>query len=225
MRTINRYIVWYNETEDKHIYYSVRARKSINLNGGKLVDIRNGVVVRAPENSNVIAQFTTQPNEGKELRIMRLEIPLSTTFDDPISQPWTLLFSAKPSQDANHISIAVSQTQGDVPGVINIDWRGGVIYYSVKLIGNKVVDPTPIGMDTNRLNHISIVCESNTLSFRVNGIQRAVSNKNITLTRVFVNLGELGVLDMYGRKLSKSEMVQHFIDNHVKNFTDDEILI
>ena len=222
VRAIGRYIVWYDETEDKQIYYSVRAKKNIDLDGGKMVDIRNGTVHTS--NSNIVARFTTQPNEGKELGIMRLETPLSITFNDPVSQPWNLLFSAKPSQDANHISIAL-QNPGDVPGVININWMGGVMNYSVEFIGKKNVDPAPIEMDTNRFNHISIICESNTISFRVNGIQRAVSNKNITLTRVFVNLGELGVLDMYGRKLSKSEMVQHFIDNHVKNFTDDEILI
>ena len=31
VRAIGRYIVWYDETEDKQIYYSVRARKISTL--------------------------------------------------------------------------------------------------------------------------------------------------------------------------------------------------
>ena len=40
VRAIGRYIVWYDEAEDKQIYYSVRARKNIDLESDKLFEIK-----------------------------------------------------------------------------------------------------------------------------------------------------------------------------------------
>ena len=41
VQAIGRYIVWYDEAEEKRIYYSVRARKNIDLDTGRLIEIKN----------------------------------------------------------------------------------------------------------------------------------------------------------------------------------------
>ena len=41
MYALGRYSVWYDEAEDKHIYYSVRARTNIDLEQSHLLEVRN----------------------------------------------------------------------------------------------------------------------------------------------------------------------------------------
>ena len=83
-----------------------------------------------------------------------------------------------------------------------------------------------IQMNLKKLNHISIGCASGTLSFRVNGMPSGDHNTilNIRIREITMGFEELGILSLYGRQLSKSEIVQNFIDYHVKNFTNDELL-
>ena len=40
VRAIGRYIVWYDEADEKYIYYSVRSRKNIDIDTGRLIEIK-----------------------------------------------------------------------------------------------------------------------------------------------------------------------------------------
>ena len=81
-------------------------------------------------------------------------------------------------------------------------------------------------LDPKRLNHISIGCELGTISFRVNGrlMSNHNTNLNIHIRQVTMTFERLGILPLYERHLSKSEIIQYFIDYHVANFTNDEVL-
>ena len=76
-------------------------------------------------------------------------------------------------------------------------------------------------------HHISIEYVDNTLCFWVNGVQKDSYRSwlNLQLQSFSLSVQKLGILSFYYRNLSKAEIVQHFIDYHVQNFTDDEILI
>ena len=79
-----------------------------------------------------------------------------------------------------------------------------------------------------QLIHLSIGCESNTISLRING--KPWRNYEFGYDHELADVSilapvEIGMLSIYNRRLSKSEFIQHFIDYHVPNFTDDELLI
>ena len=66
------------------------------------------------------------------------------------------------------------------------------------------------------------------ISLRVNGKpwRDYKVNFNHELTNVSISAPvQIGILSIYNRQLSKPELIQHFIDYHVPNFTDDEVLI
>ena len=83
-------------------------------------------------------------------------------------------------------------------------------------------------ININRMLHLSIGCESKTISLRVNGKpwHDFKLNYNHELTNASIlSPAEIGILSIYNRRLSKSEFIQHFIDYHVPNFTNGEVLI
>ena len=45
------------------------------------------------------------------------------------------------------------------------------------------------------------------------------------LSRIRMNVNQLGVLSLYNRELSKTEVAEHFVEYQVKNFSNDEVLI
>ena len=47
----------------------------------------------------------------------------------------------------------------------------------------------------------------------------------VLLNQINVGVKEVGIVSLYNRDLNKLEMIQHFVDYHVENFTNDEVLI
>ena len=86
-----------------------------------------------------------------------------------------------------------------------------------------------VNLDTTQLNHVVIVYEdsNNKLTFWVNGKLETTVKNTISGVPIQVNLRakEYGIVSLYNRALSKHEVIQHFVDNHVVNFTNDEVLI
>ena len=83
-------------------------------------------------------------------------------------------------------------------------------------------------VNSQHLIHISIGCESNTISLRVNGKpwRDYKRDYNHEFTNVSISAPvQIRILSIYNRQLSKSELIQHFIEYHVPNFTNDEVLI
>ena len=81
-------------------------------------------------------------------------------------------------------------------------------------------------VDTTKLNHVTIQCVANKLNVWINGKQIRQHNLNFdSLHYIRMGMKELGIVSLYDRNLNKGEIVQHFVDHHVENFTDDEVLI
>ena len=65
------------------------------------------------------------------------------------------------------------------------------------------------------------------LTFWVNDkLETTVKNTRLD-KHLYARLGakEYGIVSLYNRALNKHEVTQHFVDNHVMNFTDDKVLI
>ena len=88
------------------------------------------------------------------------------------------------------------------------------------------IDRISINVDTTQFNHIAFEYVGNKLTVWVNGISRKSYNINLPdLSRISINADQLGVLSIYGRELSKTEVAEHFVEYQVKNFSNDEVLI
>ena len=60
----------------------------------------------------------------------------------------------------------------------------------------------------------------------LNGMQKDMLDTVLGVMHdIIMDVEELGILSLYNRNLSKQEIVQHFVDHHVQNFTDNEVLI
>ena len=68
VRAIGRYIVWYDEADEKYIYYSVRYRKNIDLDTGRLIEIKNGNKIESDEETSLAH---TRLDSSKKLYVMR----------------------------------------------------------------------------------------------------------------------------------------------------------
>ena len=84
-----------------------------------------------------------------------------------------------------------------------------------------------IDLDTTKLNHIVFEFTGQKLIVWANGISRKTHNRPSlgSFSNIKIGAKEVGIVSLYNRDLSKGEIVEHFIENHVKNFTDDEVLI
>ena len=102
-------------------------------------------------------------------------------------------------------------------------WRGQSFTYGVNNENYEV------NLDTTQLHHVAIVYDDNDnkLTFWVNGrLENTVKNAISGVpTRVRLGAKEYGIVSLYNRALNKHEVIQHFVDNHVMNFTDDEVLV
>jgi hypothetical protein len=157
---------------------------------------------------------------------MQLDRDLQIFFDTPnhISAPWALLLSAKPGSINNNSSSVVTFYDGTTRQfqTLRIRWNDGEVNYIVT--GNTTVSSFPL--DTTKLNHIAFERNGNKLCFWLNGEQKKTESiilGDVASIRIGVN--ELGILSLYNRNLNKQDIVQHFIDHHVENFTEDKVLI
>ena len=81
-------------------------------------------------------------------------------------------------------------------------------------------------MDTTQFMHMAFEYVGNKLTVWVNGKSRKSHNVDLgDLTMISMDVNQLGVLSLYSRELSKTEVAEHFVEYQVKNFTDDEVLI
>ena len=83
-----------------------------------------------------------------------------------------------------------------------------------------------IDIDTTQFNHIAFEYVGNKLTVWVNGKSRKSYNVDLSgLSSMSMNVDKLGVLSLYSRELSKTEVTEHFVEYQVKNFSNDEVLI
>ena len=102
-----------------------------------------------------------------------------------------------------------------------MSWSSGTFTYELP---NQ--NPTSIDVDTAEFNHIAFEYVGNKLTVWVNGKSRKSHNVDLgDLNRITMNVNQLGVLSLYRRELSKTEVAEHFVEYQVKNFSNDEVLI
>ena len=82
-------------------------------------------------------------------------------------------------------------------------------------------------MDTTQFIHMAFEYVGNKLTVWVNGKSRKSHNVDLgELSDIRINVQQLGVLSLYNRELSKTEVAEHFVEYQVKNFSNnDEVLI
>jgi hypothetical protein len=238
VHAIGRYIVWYDEADEKYIYYSVRPRKNIDIDTGKFIEIKNGIKI---QQSDIFELTHTRLDTSKDLYIMRINERMEIHIEE-IGNSWSFILSFNPFTDYSH-------------SILGLDFFGGGpdsrrrsnLRFSIDRTLNRIEFgyasyPLPLldfshgirnygsfyPINSKQLIHLSIGCETNTISLRVNGKpwRNDEFDYNHELTGVNISSGtEIGILSIYNRRLSKSEFIQHIIDYHVPNFTDNVILI
>ena len=89
------------------------------------------------------------------------------------------------------------------------------------------IDRISINVDTTQFNHIAFEYVGNKLTVWVNGKSRKSHNINLgNLSSISMNIDQLGVLSLYDRELSKTEVAEHFVEYQVKNFSNNaQVLI
>ena len=88
------------------------------------------------------------------------------------------------------------------------------------------IDRISIDIDTTQFNHIAFEYFGNKLTVWVNGKSRKSYNIDLgNLCSISINVDQLGVVSLYNRELSKTEVAEHFVEYQVKNFSNDEVLI
>ena len=227
---LGRYIVFPHEDGTK-TYFSVRAKKNVDLDSGLQAEVKNGNEYNADEQTAITTDLALVPNPGKDLSKMEIGTNISIGLLRFTMESWTLLFSGKyagPSRNpAIEAIICWISYELHVRPLVKITQHA-----EEKLrfhANNQIHD---VNLDMTQLQHIAVIHNANddSLTFWVNGkLEYTVKNitydtQNQPLIFQFAG-GECGIMSLYNRTLNKHEIIQHFVDNHVMNFTDDELLI
>lgn len=217
---LGRFLVFPHADESKS-YFAVGSKRTIDLDDAKYIEYFNDSMNL---NGNVIGPSydrTLYPVEGKNSKIMYLNSQVSMNVQ--IEKPWTLLFSIKPDDPPSAANDLILNFRMQAPGIrdqITISWSQNRLTYH---IGGQ--DPVMVDIDTSILNHFAFEYSDQKLVFWVNGASRKTHSR-ISLNRfIDIRIGAnfIGILSIYNRKLSRQEIIEHFVQYHVKNFTDDEV--
>ena len=242
VRAIGRYIVWYNEAEEKYIYYSVRPRKNIDIDTGKFAEIKNGIKTVEGEEATV---DHTRLDTDKDLYVMQINdlVNISGLWDFDSSWSFAISFSMKPPGGFIEVAPFGGFTFTGPGDFLMLHTLGGFMTFSTDQTSNNIkllfdfninrAFQSFYRINPSQLNHLSIGCKSNKISLRINGkpwLNDFNTGKNNDLRNIYIgNLisgtVSLGIVSLYDRCLSKPEFIQHFIDYHVPNFTNGEVLI
>jgi hypothetical protein len=158
--------------------------------------------------------------------IMQLDTALIIGYRAGLPAPWTLLLSARPGVNPPHPNNTSYISFDNPDKQIGFWFTSGSLSYAI--ITNRVVHPestTAFDLGTS-LNHISLRYDGNKLTLFINSRQMQNDYVNLgKITNIRLGVKELGIVSLYTRALNKNEIAEHYVENHVKNFTDDEVLI
>ena len=172
----------------------------------------------------MVVRSSSLPN-GNKLDIMKLtgQLDIYSQINEPrkvVSQPWTFLFSAKPNLPSGNNR---SYFRFGNNSSLFLDWSSRTFNYEMP----NQIDRISIDIDTTQFNHIAFEYVGNKLTVWVNGKSRKSYNIDLPdLSRISINADQLGVLSLYDRELSKTEVAEHFVEYQVKNFSNNaQVLI
>ena len=208
-------------------YVSLRTKKNIDLSN-VYVNMTEDIVEFEAQNIAVISNITTVPN-GNNLSIMQLNRHLSITpnVNSKLPEPWTFLFSAKFEEPLPNNSSILTFTTANQPSMyIYMTWSSGTFKYAITDTVMTNQNAISIDIDTTQFNHIAFEYVRNKLTLWVNGKSRKSHNVDLdNLSDIRIDAHQLGVVSLYNRELSKTEIAEHFVEYQVKNFSNDEVLI
>ena len=215
---IGRYLV-ISKNGDKS-YVSLRTKKNIDLSNQYLKMTADGN--EFDDQTIVIDSDITTVNNGNNLGIMQLNQRLTIRLNDGLLEPWTVLFSAKLHRPLTIDYFALLFTDANQRiWPLDMGRSSGTFTYSLP---NQ--NETSIDLDTTQFIHMAFEYVGNKLTVWVNGKSRKSHNVDLgDLSRITMNVNQLGVLSLYSRELSKTEVAEHFVEYQVKNFSNDEVLI
>ena len=222
---VGRYLV-ISKNGNKN-YVSLRTKKNIDLSNTYLKMTSDGNEFDF-QLITIDAGITTVDN-GNNLGIMQLNrsLTIRPSAVHELSEPWTFLFSAKfeePLRPNNSALIFITKNQTLM--FIYMMWHTGTFKYAITDTVMTNQNAISIDMDTTEFNHIAFEYVGNKLTLWVNGKSRKTYTVNLgDLHEIRIDVQQLGVLSLYNRELSKTEVAEHFVEYQVKNFTDDEVLI
>ena len=228
LHALGRYIVLPNKKDGTKKYFSVRAKKNVDLDSGKLVEISSkGMQNVRPNQIGVVSESVELPNPDKDLKIMQYNTSnLEVYFNPPntMPAPWNLSFSAMIPNTSSTFWFHVNPvTRSRIEMLWNVDGLTFIIY---DIHGQIEYTSSVSGLLQQDFHHVSIEYADSKLCFWVNSVQKiAYLSLNLQLLSIELSVPKLGILSFYNRNLNKQEIVQHFIDYQVKNFTNDEVLI
>ena len=208
-------------------YVSLRTKRNIDLSN-TYVNMTADRNEFDPQLIIIDSNIATVPN-GNNLGIMQLNKYLRITPNalNNLPEPWTFLFSAKLEEPPPlNNSVLIFTTANQSLMFIYMMWSSGTFKYAITDTVLTNQNAILIDIDTTQFNHIAFEYVGNKLTLWVNGKSRKSHNVNLgKLSDIRIDVHQLGVLSLYNRELSKTEVAEHFVEYQVKNFTNDEVLI
>ena len=220
---LGRYIV-FPHADGTSTYHGAGSKKNIDIDDGKLFEIFNGNVhgqelLRSPAGSLIDIRTIKLPGNEKSFTILRsMHLP---SLNPPYPTPWTVIISMQPNAQPNLSEQIDILTDNDV---IRISWDLNSFIYEYSHGNERVM----FNVDTNLINHFVFRYDGNSLVVWANGVSRKTHNNFAFpldgLREVWLRRNIFGIVSIYGRDLSKLEVVEHYVKYHVKAFTNDEVL-
>ena len=221
----------------RYLVISKNGSKSyVSLRTKKNIDLSNTYVNMAADGNELDSQLITINSDittvdnGNNLSIMQLNRYLRITPRalHSLSEPWTFLFSAKfeEPQPLNN-SALIFTTANQTLMFIYMMWHTGTFKYAITDTVLTNQNAISIDIDTTEFNHIAFEYVGNKLTLWVNGKSRKSHNVDLgELSDIRIDVQQLGVLSLYNRELSKTEVAEHFVEYQVKNFSNNaQVLI
>ena len=216
---IGRYLV-ISKNGDKS-YVSLRTKKNIDLSNTYVNMTADGNELGS-QLITIDSDITTVDN-GNNLSIMQLNRYLRIRLNDGLIEPWTFLFSAKlhKTPTIDYFDLYFTEANQRLM-LINMRWSSGTFTYTLP---NQ--NETSIDVDTTRFIHMAFEYVGDKLTLWINGKSRKSHNVHLgKLSNIRINVQQLGVVSLYERELSKTEVAEHFVEYQVKNFSNNaQVLI
>ena len=204
-------------------YVSLRTKKNIDLSNQYLKMTADGNEFDS-QLITIDSDITTVDN-GNNLGIMQLNryLRIIPSALHKLSEPWTFLFSAKLKKPLTINSFALYFLDANQRLMyIFMRWSSGTFTYTLP---NQ--NETSIDVDTTQFIHMAFEYVGNKLTLWINGKSRKSHNIDLgELSDIRITVEQLGVVSLYNRELSKTEVAEHFVEYQVKNFSNNaQVLI
>ena len=203
-------------------YVSLRTKKNIDLSNQYLKMTADGNEFDS-QLITIDSDITTVDN-GNNLGIMQLNqyLRIIPNVNNRLPGPWTFLFSAKLKKPLTLNTFALYFLDANQRLMyIFMRWSSGTFTYTLP---NQ--NETSIDVDTTQFIHMAFEYVGNKLTLWINGKSRKSHNVDLgELSDIRITVEQLGVVSLYDRELSKTEVAEHFVEYQVKNFSNDEVLI